>query len=194
MKGGVAAVRMRGGVLTFVVLAALAGALLAAPGQVGAAQDHAKEKGTAKRPAHNPPVVVDGPLKSADATAIARRWGIRIDTIRVTAAGYMLDFRYQVIDARKAKPLFERKTKPVLVDESSGARMQVPVPPKTGALRNSNEPIAGKSYFMFFANPGRFIKPGSFVTVTIGAFTVSGIRVAADAAAAPFSVKEPVAP
>ena len=187
--------RMQRGVLTLVVIAGLAGALLAAPGRAGAAQAPAKEKGTARRPAHNPPpVVVDGPLNSADATAIARRWGIRIDTIRVTAAGYMLDFRYQVIDARKAKPLFERKTKPVLVDESSGARMQVPVPPKTGALRNSNEPIAGKSYFMFFANPGRFIKPGSFVTVTIGAFTVSGIRVAADAAAAPFAVKEPVAP
>ena len=89
----------------------------------------------------------------------------------------MLDFRYRVVDTRKAKPLFERKTKPVLRDEASGVQMAVPVPPKTGALRNSNDPKAGRTYFMFFANPGRFIGPGNRVTVTIGAFSVSGIRV-----------------
>ena len=178
---------------SILVIAGLAGGLLAAPGRVGAEpQDHTN--GTMRRPAHNPsPVVADGPLSADDTAAIARRWGIRIDTIRVTAAGYMLDFRYEVVDARKAKPLFERKTKPVLVDESTGARMQVPVPPKTGALRNSNAPIAGKTYFMFFANPGRFIKPGSLVTVTIGAFAVRGIRVGADAADAAIASPAPIA-
>jgi len=109
--------------------------------------------------------------------ALVRKWGIRIESMRLTSAGHMLDFRYRVVDARKAKPLFERKTKPVLRDEASGVQMAVPVPPKTGALRNSNDPKAGKTYFMFFANPGRFIAPGNRVTVTIGAFSVSGIRV-----------------
>ena len=118
------------------------------------------------------PVAID----AADA-ALVRKWGIRIEGMRLTAAGHMLDFRYRVVDARKAKPLFERKTKPVLRDEASGVQTAVPVPPKTGPLRNSNDPIAGRTYFMFFANPGRFIAPGNRVTVTIGAFSVSGIRV-----------------
>ena len=118
------------------------------------------------------PVAID----VADA-ALVRKWGIHIEGVRLTAAGHMLDFRYRVVDTRKAKPLFERKTKPVLRDEASGVQVAVPVPPKTGALRNSNDPKAGKTYFMFFANPGRFIAPGNRVTVTIGAFSVSGIRV-----------------
>lgn len=119
-----------------------------------------------------PPVTLD-----AGDPAVVRKWGIRIESLRLTAAGYMLDFRYRVMDARKAKPLFERKTKPVLRDEASGAEMAVPVPPKTGALRSSNDPKAGRRYFMFFANPGRFIAAGNRVTVTIGAFSVGGIRV-----------------
>ena len=109
--------------------------------------------------------------------ALVRKWGVRVEGVRLSAAGYMLDFRYRVVDARKAKPLFARKAKPVLTDEATGARMSVPVPPKTGALRNSDEPKAGRTYFMFFANPGRFIAPGSRVTLAIGPFRVSGIRV-----------------
>ena len=91
---------------------------------------------------------------------MVKNWGIRIEGIRLTAAGQMLDFRYTVVDARKAKPLFDRKTKPILLDEASGVQMAVPVPPKTGALRNSNDPKAGRTYFMFFANPGKLITPG----------------------------------
>jgi hypothetical protein len=126
----------------------------------------------ARVPVPGPPVAID----VADA-ALVKKWGIRFQSMRLSAAGYMLDFRYSVVDARKAKPLFERKTKPVLRDEASGVQMAVPVPPKTGALRNSNDPKAGKTYFMFFANPGRFIARGNLVTVTIGDFRVSGIRV-----------------
>jgi hypothetical protein len=36
---------------------------------------------------------------------------------------------------------------------------------------------------MFFANPSRFMKPGSTATVTIGAFSVSRIPVTDDAVA-----------
>lgn len=121
-----------------------------------------------------------GPLAATDGAAIRERWGIQVESLRLTASGYMLDFRYRVLDARKAAPLFERKTKPVLRDDATGVQMAVPVPPKTGALRSSNDPKAGRRYFMFFANPARFIKAGNTVTVTIGAFSVSGIPVRTD--------------
>jgi hypothetical protein len=128
------------------------------------------------------PETKEGPLTAVDAPAIARKWGIQIESMRLTSSGYMLDFRYRVVDASKAQPLFERKIKPVLRDDASGAEMAVPVPPKTGALRSSNDAKAGRTYFMFFANPARFVKKGNTVTVTIGAFSVSGIAVDDEAA------------
>ncbi len=151
-----------------VALSALGGAPEAAPPQsVGIERSSPPAEAAA-------PVVA---MAAEDGPAILKRWGIRIESLRLTAAGYMLDFRYHVVDARKAKPLFQRKTKPVLKDEKTGTVMAVPTPPKTGPLRSSNDPKAGRSYFMFFANPGRLIGDGQTATVTIGEFSVYGIRV-----------------
>jgi hypothetical protein len=165
---------------TAVVVVGVGGALGSAPGHAldaGASPDSAVTRAAAGGSAAPTPATKVEALDAADSSAIVRRWGIRIESLRLTASGYMLDFRYRVVDARKAKPLFERKTKPVLRDQASGVQMAVPVPPKTGALRSSNDPKAGRTYFMFFANPARFIAPGSLMTVTIGAFCVRDIRV-----------------
>ena len=110
-------------------------------------------------------------------TFIKRRWGVEVMEVRQTAAGYMLEFRYRVLDAEKAKPLFERRTKPVLTHAETGARLIVPTPAKTGALRNSNPPLAGHTYWMFFANPGKLVQPGDHVSVEIGEFRVDGLVV-----------------
>lgn len=97
--------------------------------------------------------------------------------VRPAAAGYMLEFRYKVLDAEKAKPLFERKIKPLLTHSESGAKLNVPTPAKTGALRNSNPPHAGANYWMFFANPGRLVQPGQHVTIQIGDFLIEDLIV-----------------
>ena len=110
-------------------------------------------------------------------TYMKRHWGVEVLFVRQTSAGYMLEFRYKVLDAEKAAPLFERQTKPVLTHVESGAKMIVPTPPKTGALRNSNPPLADHTYWMFFANPGRYIKPGDEVTIEIGDFVAKNIVV-----------------
>ncbi|PLX89833.1 MAG: hypothetical protein C0619_10415 [Desulfuromonas sp.] len=108
---------------------------------------------------------------------VAAEWGIEILSLRSTAANYMLDFRYRVIDAEKAKPIFDRKTKPYLVDQASGHKFAVPNPPKTGPLRNSNTPQVDRNYFTIFANPGKYIQPGSMVTVVIGDFRAENLVV-----------------
>ena len=110
-------------------------------------------------------------------TYIKRRWGVEVMDVRQTAAGYMLEFRYRVLDAEKAKPLFERQTKPALIHAETGATLIVPTPAKTGALRNSNPPIEGRTYWMFFANPGKLVKSGQHVNVEIGEFRVDGLVV-----------------
>ena len=110
-------------------------------------------------------------------TFLKRQWGVEVMYVRQTAAGYMLEFRYRVLDAEKAKPLFERRTKPVLTHGETGAKLIVPTPAKTGALRNSNLPIAGRTYWMFFANPGKLVQPGHHVSVEIGDFRAEGLVV-----------------
>ncbi len=103
-------------------------------------------------------------------TYMKRQWGVEIVYVRQAASGYMLEFRYKVLDPEKAQALFERRTKPVLVHLETGARLIVPTPAKTGALRNSNLPLAGRTYWMFFANPGKLVQMGDHVNVEIGEF------------------------
>jgi len=110
-------------------------------------------------------------------TFLKRQWGVEVLDVRQTAAGHMLEFRYRVLDAEKAKPLFERRTKPVLTHAETGAQLIVPTPAKTGALRNSNPPIAGRTYWMFFGNPGKLVQPGHHVSVEIGEFRADGLVV-----------------
>ena len=106
-----------------------------------------------------------------------RQWGVEVVFVRQTSAGYMLEFRYKVVDPEKAMPLFERQAKPMLTHVETGARMIVPTPAKTGALRNSNAPLAGHTYWMFFANPGKFVDQGDVVSIEIGDFLVEGLVV-----------------
>ncbi len=108
---------------------------------------------------------------------LEERWGIQIQPIRMSAVGFIIDFRYRVIDSEKAAPLFNRKTKPYLIDQASGKKLAVPNPPKIGPLRTSNKPQANRVYFILFSNPGWFIKSGNKVTVVIGDFKADNLVV-----------------
>jgi hypothetical protein len=112
-----------------------------------------------------------------DKTFMKRMWGIDVQYVRRTAGGYMLEFRYQVLDPAKAATLFDRQEKPVLVHDETGSRFTVPTPGKVGALRNSNAPKKGQVYWMLFANPGAYVKTGDHVTIEIGDFSAGGLVV-----------------
>jgi len=130
------------------------------------------------------PAITTGKLPATDPSAIARRWGVEIASMRLASRGYMLEFRYKILDATKAQPIFKRGLRPILSDEASGFQSTVPNPPTTGALRSTNDAKVGRTYFTFFANPGRYVKVGSTVTVTIGEFSITGIPVTDDSAPA----------
>jgi hypothetical protein len=125
---------------------------------------------------HENKIVEPAAPQAIDST-VEEKWGVRILSIRQSAEGYMLDFRYRVLDAGKAAPLFDRKIKPHLIDEATGAKFAVPEPPKVGALRTTRPPERDKNYFIMFANPGRYIKKGNKVTVVIGEFKVENLVV-----------------
>jgi hypothetical protein len=56
----------------------------------------------------------------------------------------------------------------------------VPSAGKVGPLRQtvrSGKPEANRNYFILFANPGKYVKPGNKVTVVIGDFKAEDIVV-----------------
>lgn len=106
------------------------------------------------------------------------KWGVRVIGIHSTAAGYMLDFRYRILDAKKAAPILNRKTKPELIVEKDNRVLRVPVTSKLGPLRQSAKfAKENRNYFMFFANPGKLVQRGDKVTVVIGDFKAEHLTV-----------------
>ena len=118
--------------------------------------------GCAATPAEKAAVAIPPPVAVEDP-------GIRVESLRLTAADYMLDLRYRVTDPERAAAFFSRKTELQLVDPVSGARLAVPNTSKLGKLRQvARKDMTDRSYFMLFANPGRYLKAGSQVTLFAG--------------------------
>jgi hypothetical protein len=124
-----------------------------------------------------PPVakkVVLPPMVSAEkAREIAEKWGVELISLRLTAAGYMIDFRFKVLDAEKSKVFFNSRVMPQLVVEKSNAKLPVPMAAKVGAFRTTDRGRNIKPdriYYIVFANPDAHVKSGETVTMVVGDF------------------------
>lgn len=106
-----------------------------------------------------------------------RTWGVEIVGVRRVSSGYMLEFRYRVIDPEKSKPLIDKAAKPYLHDEASNVTLSVPALEKVGEVRQTAKPEVDRVYYVLFGNPGQIVKPGNRVSVVIGKFRVDGIIV-----------------
>lgn len=108
----------------------------------------------------------------------AERWGLQVLGIRRSASDYMLDFRFKILDTKKAATIMDRGTKAYIIDEKTGRHYSVPVTKKLGPLRQSGlQTKPNKNYFMFFANPARVLKRGDMVSVVIGDFKAEHIKI-----------------
>ena len=96
--------------------------------------------------------------------------GIHPLSIRSASQGYLLYFRYRVVEQEKARPLFDKKVKPYLVDQATGGRLQMPEDSKLGALRASprNPPQNGKEYYVLFSNPARALSNENNKVLSVG--------------------------
>lgn len=99
---------------------------------------------------------------------VGERWGVDDLHIRRTAEGYLLDFRYRIVDAKLAESLLERDSSVYVLHEKSGAKLPVPSTPKAGPLRNTGQPKVGRSYFALFTNPAGMVQRGDRVSVVLG--------------------------
>ena len=97
--------------------------------------------------------------------------------VKPVSSGYMLAFRYRVIDPDKATLLNDRNAKAYLRDEATGTMLAVPAMENVGELRTGAKPEADRSYFMIFGNPGKLVKSGSRIAVVVGNFRVDGLVV-----------------
>ena len=114
--------------------------------------------------------------KQGSGAAIEEQWGVKIESIRVTAAGHLVDFRYRVLDSEKAMGLMKRGDKAYIIDQASGIELPVPVT-KVGPIRGTGTtPKEGKVYSVMFKNRG-IVQSGSKVTVVIGEFKVENLVV-----------------
>jgi hypothetical protein len=105
------------------------------------------------------------------ASSIEEIWGVQVHGIRRAAVGYMLDFRYRVLDAEKAAPILDRRITPYVRVAKTGARLLVPQAPKLGSMRQTSFAVkADRDYFIVFANPYQKVRAGDQVTVVVGDF------------------------
>jgi hypothetical protein len=115
---------------------------------------------------------------SPGAKAIEQTWGIQVSHVFLSGSGNLVDFRYRVVDPVKAAPLTKPENKPVLINLTSGAKLYVPTTPKVGQLRQTTrQPVAGKVYFILFANTQHQVKSGDQVTVMVGDFKAENLTV-----------------
>jgi hypothetical protein len=100
---------------------------------------------------------------SVTAEGMAARYGIDVNLIGITAAGGLIEFRYQVVDPDKAdRMIHDVKLLPIVVVEETGATMVIPRPHHAAELQ------LGGTYFFLFANAHNAIHAGSQVTLVMG--------------------------
>ena len=97
------------------------------------------------------------------AEGMAARYGIDVTLIGVTAAGGLIEFRYQVVDPDKAELMIhDEKLLPVVVVEDTGATMVISRP------HHATDIKLGGTYFFLFANAHNAIHAGSKLTLVMG--------------------------
>lgn len=114
------------------------------------------------------------------AAALEATYGITVAGLHLTAAGAMLDFRYRVVDPKRAAPILDGKTKAYLLDEARGARLDVPDTPVLGRIRQTsrnNNILTGRTYFIMFGNPGKALQSGDKVTLLLGQARITDLTV-----------------
>lgn len=127
------------------------------------------------------PATMDASRAAPAATSdVEATFGIRVEGLRLTAAGSMLDFRYRVLDAQKAAPLLNGKVQPALLDDARGAKLGVPDTPKLGRIRQTSRNgviHTDRSYFILFGNPGKALQNGDKVSLLLGPVKVTDLVV-----------------
>lgn len=116
-------------------------------------------------------MAVSGQVAAADdlnEIDLEQAWGVQPVHLRVTADGYMIEFRYKVLDAEKALILSDRKDFPYLQSMKSRAKLSVPYFPSVGYIKSNRRFLKpGRNYTAMFSNEGRHLLAGDQVRIQV---------------------------
>ena len=105
-----------------------------------------------------------GSRATGHAVTFEEKTGLRLIRVAVTAAGGMIDLRYQVLDPDKALIVHDQTRPPRLIDEATGRTLSRP----WMAHAHKREQRMAVTYYQLLMNAGGMLKRGSLVTVVIG--------------------------
>ena len=146
------------------------------------AQGPQAERPGRTQPSASPPTlsstaVVSASRSNRQAMMYRGIWGVDNLQVKQTASGELIRFSWRVVDASKAKVLSDKKEIAYLIEQSTGAKLEVPQTEKVGQLRQVAAPENGREYWMVFFNSRHVVKPGARVNVVVGKFRVDGLVV-----------------
>ena len=111
----------------------------------------------------------DGQLLSQ--AALEEQYGLRVNLVAVTAAGGLIDFRLQIMDAEKAQGLLEdtARTPSLWIEENDTTLLAAPDMHANLKLED------GGLVFFLLPNARNAVKPGTPVTVQFGDLRIEPI-------------------
>lgn len=127
-----------------------------------------------------PEVALNQEHGSTQAASLEAGYGIRVDGLRLSAHGYILDFRYRVLNPEYAAPILDAKKTVYLVDEARGAKLGVPQSPVIGGMRQTSRNrvvYTDRDYFILFVNPGRTVRTGDKLKLAVDGVKIAELTV-----------------
>jgi hypothetical protein len=101
-------------------------------------------------------------------------FGVRFTSVDITAAGGMIELRYQVLDSDKTAVVHDQATAPFVVDH---AGKKFADPGMVGHTHIGPLKVAGSSDFILLANAGGAVHHGDVVTIEFGKYALRGVPV-----------------
>jgi hypothetical protein len=104
---------------------------------------------------------------------IEERFGVRITGLHLVARHGLVDLRYRVLDAGKAKNFGHyTETSPLITAEDSGKNVEVTI---MGLHNHRVE--TGRTYYVLYRNTADALDPGSLVTIQLGDLVLEHVPV-----------------
>ena len=97
--------------------------------------------------------------------ALEDQYGLRVNLVAVTAAGGMVDVRFQIVNGEKAKALLQdKKNFPALYIRDANITLNASEDAKAQEIKFED----GNDIFLLYSNAGNSVKSGSSVSVMFG--------------------------
>ena len=106
--------------------------------------------------------------------SIEATYGVRIESVAITAGGGMIQLRYQILDGDKAEALHGTDAAPAVISADGNVYAD---PGMAGHSHVGKTGASGASDTLLLADAGGAVHRGDVVTVRIGDLELHGVRV-----------------